>query len=306
MLGVMNLVDAVRARVPGSIKSTTGSFARLNAQAQGAAGQNVSSAQVASQPAPSMPVPANSSTGGAPAPASPPEPGIAPRTGMPSPNFTDKIRAVIYPGNRSYSPTPESNWAPHAAPPSPPRPPRPISNADVASRPPASSTGEATGLEQLSRMVHENVPAWATDTPSSKQPVVAQPAASAPVPAQEREAPYKGPRTDQVNIQDILVENRPPQPAPVQQAQPVEPKSIADLGLRPSPIEDLPVERVPSRPAAAPPPAAPGDPHRAADCPRATPPHPAVHTAPPRAQPARAAVLSWQAPSSHPSWRSFS
>src|SRR5215472_9831231 len=30
MLGVMNLVDAVRARIPGSLTSTTGSFARLN------------------------------------------------------------------------------------------------------------------------------------------------------------------------------------------------------------------------------------------------------------------------------------
>src|SRR5215471_18960770 len=33
MLGVMNLVDAVRNRVPGSITSSTGSFARLNIQA---------------------------------------------------------------------------------------------------------------------------------------------------------------------------------------------------------------------------------------------------------------------------------
>jgi len=60
-----------------------------------------------------------------------PEPGVAPRTGMPAPSFTDKIRAVIYPGNRGYSPAPDTNWAPHAAPPAS----RPASSPDVATRP---------------------------------------------------------------------------------------------------------------------------------------------------------------------------
>ena len=143
MLGVMNLVDAVRARIPGSITGT-GSIARLNAQTQVAAnGQDAPrlenlersnrqanadtrAAQVTAQPTASMSALMNSNTNGSPAPASPSEPGIAPRTGMPAPTFTDKIRAVIYPGNRSYSPTPEVNWAPHAAPPpAPPLPPRP-------------------------------------------------------------------------------------------------------------------------------------------------------------------------------------
>src|SRR5579859_7633399 len=71
MLGVMNLVDAVRARVPGSITSTTGSFARLNSQATApgqqptAGGENreqgnrqanatTRSGQIASQPAASL------------------------------------------------------------------------------------------------------------------------------------------------------------------------------------------------------------------------------------------------------------
>src|SRR5579864_8379179 len=70
MLGVMNLVDAVRARVPGSITST-GSFSRINAQAatngqdasrmQGLersnrqADVNMRAAQMTSQPVSSMP-----------------------------------------------------------------------------------------------------------------------------------------------------------------------------------------------------------------------------------------------------------
>jgi hypothetical protein len=311
MLGVMNLVDAVRARIPGSVTGT-GSYVRLNTQTQAAANRqdaprleslersnrpaDVRAAQVTSQPTASMSVVMNPNAGGPSAPASPSEPAIAPRTGMPAPTFTDKIRAVIYPGNRSYSPTPEVNWAPHAAPPLPPQPsPRPASSPDATIRPqvnpyasdtssaplereaviqrpagrdasvpptpayqqsapPAasratSSTAEATGLEQLSRMVRENPPAWATDTPSSKQPAMAQPA-PAPAPTQERDAPFKGPQTDQVIIKDVLVENTVAQSVPVQQAAPVEPKSIGDLDLRPSPIEDLPVERVFPRPAA--------------------------------------------------------
>ena len=315
MLGVMNLVDAVRARVPGSITSTTGSFARLNTQAP-AGGESVEhtnrqtntrSGQVPSQPASSLSALANANAGMPPVPASPSEPGIAPRTGMPAPSFTDKIRAVIYPGNRSYSPTPEANWAPHAAPPTPPASPRPASGPDATMRPrsgdtgsvpltrevgagrdagvpptpfyqqsapPASGTGEATGLEQLSRMVRESPPSWTTETPSSKWPAVAQPE-PAPTPVQERPVPYRGSQTDQVILKEMPVENPPVSPAPVSPAQPVESKPIADLDLRPSPIEDLPIERVSPRPAASPPPSA-----QAYDAPAITSPLPSIHPTP--------------------------
>ena len=320
MLGVMNLVDAVRARVPGSITSTTGSFARLNTQAaapgrQAPAGgyasqqanANTRAGQVASQPTTSLSSLANASAGMPPVPASPSGPGIAPGTGVPAPSFTDKIRAVIYPGNRSYSPTPEANWAPHAAPPSPPSSSRPASSPDAPTRPqssntgntpltreastgrdagvpltpfyqqsapPASGTGEATGLEQLSRMVRENPPGWTTASPPAKQPTVAQPE-PAPTPVQERPATYKGPQTDQVILKEVLAENPPEPPAPVSAAQPVESKSIADLDLRPSPIEDLPIERVSPRPAAPPAP-----PVQAYDAPAITSPLPTVHPTP--------------------------
>jgi hypothetical protein len=338
MLGVMHLVDAVRARIPGSITGT-GSSARLNAQTQSStngqdaprlesversnrqATADTRPAQVTSQPTASMSALMNSNASGSPAPASTStsEPGIAPRSGMPAPTFTDKIRAVIYPGNRSYSPSPEVNWAPHAAPPPPQPSPRPMSNPDATMRPqinpytsdasgatlereaniqrpsgrdadvpptpsfqqsapPAtyravSSPGETTGLEQLSRLVRENQPTWPTSPPPSKEPaVIAQPA---PVPTREREAPYKGPQTDQVILKDVLVENSLAQPAPLKQVQPVEPKPIGDLDLRPSPIEDLPVERISPRPAAQ------ASQARASDVPSITSPLlPAVHPTP--------------------------
>ncbi len=326
MLGVMNLVDAVRARVPGSTTSTTGSFARLNTQTA-ASGQsapargesaeyanrqaNARAGQATSQPTASLSALANANGGMSPATANPSEPETASRTGIPVPSFTDKIRAVIYPGNRSYSPTPEANWAPHAAPPAPPSSPRPASSPDAAIRsqsgdtgsaplareagvpptpyyqssvPPtpgrvASGTGEATGLEQLSRMVRENPPGWTTETPSSKQPAIVQPE-PAPRPVQERPAPYKGPQTDQVILKDVLAENPPAPPAPLKQAQPVESKSIADLDLRPSPIEDLPIERVSPRPVAPPPPATQAAQARIYDTPAITSPLPAVHPTP--------------------------
>ncbi|HLX56577.1 MAG TPA: hypothetical protein VKR83_06105 [Ktedonobacteraceae bacterium] len=257
MLGVMNLVDAVRARIPGA---TTGSFSRLNAQSA-ANGQDAPrlessgrpnrpaemdarAAQLMGQSTAPLSALMTSNPAASAAPISQPEPGVAPRT----PTFTDKIRAVIYPGNRSYSPAPETNWAPHAAPPAPPAP-RSVSSPDAAISPQsdlnAGDTGRATnlptevsGLEQLSRMVREGPPTWAEDKSPTNARMVAQPA-TAPAPAQEPEASYKGPQTDQVVMRDAVVENMP--------AQPAEPKSIADLPLRASPIEDVPLERMSER-----------------------------------------------------------
>ena len=326
MLGVMNLVDAVRSRIPGSI---TGSFARLNAQsnangqdaprtqsvdrANQQPGADTRAAQVTGQPTASMSVLMTppDTAGSPPSLTSPgsPDAGVSSRPAMPLPTFTDKIRAVIYPGNRSYSPTPEANWAPHAAP-----LPRPASSPDAASRPPvnpnagavetgtptlerdastqrpagrdagtpptgrtASAAGETTGLEQLSRMVRENPPDWRADAPSEKAPAMVQPA-PAPAPTQEREAPYKGPQTDQVVIKDLVEEKTSAQPAPQIQAEPVEPRSIGDLDLRASPIEGLPVERVLER-RAAPSTAQPGQ-SLAQDVPSPTSPLPIVRPTP--------------------------
>src|SRR5260370_7780749 len=128
MLGVMNLVDAVRSRIPGSI---TGSFARLNAQSN-ANGQDAPrmqsvdrsnrqldadarAAQATGQPTASMSVSMTPDTAGSPpsltSPGSP-DAGVSPRTGMPMPTFTDKIPALTYPRNRTYSPRPEATRPP--------------------------------------------------------------------------------------------------------------------------------------------------------------------------------------------------
>src|SRR5713226_5493207 len=101
MLGVMNLVDAVRSRIPGSI---TGSFTRLNAQSN-ANGQDAPrmqsvdrsnrqldadarAAQVTGQLTSSMSVLMTPNTAGSPpslsSPGSP-DAGVSPRTGMPMP-----------------------------------------------------------------------------------------------------------------------------------------------------------------------------------------------------------------------------
>ena len=284
MLGVMNLVDAVRSRIPGAVtgsfsrqgsgSSTTGQSAprlesldrynrqpEVDARSAQTTGQSTApqSAMMGSNPAPAA------------APASQPEPGVAARSNVPAPTFTDKIRAVIYPGNRSYSPTPETNWAPHAPP-----APRTAGSPDAGLRPQntlnttergsatierdvamqrqtgrdagnvASAPVEATGLEQLSRMVREIPPAQ-VDTASPVNAHVTTPPAAAPAPiptlTPEREESNKGPQTDQVVLSDVAVENVAVRPAIQVQAQPVEPKSITDFSLRASPIEDLPVER---------------------------------------------------------------
>jgi len=115
--------------------------------------------------------------------------------------------------------------------------------------------------------VRENPPTWPTNALPANQPAVMAQPAPAPVPTQEREAPYKGPQTDQVILKDVLAED---QLAPLKQAQTAEPKSISELDLRPSPIEDLPVERVSPRMAA--------QANQASDVPSITSPLlPAVH-----------------------------
>jgi hypothetical protein len=238
MLGVMNLVDAVRARIPGS---TTGSFPRMNTVSavpsqegssrlnRQAGGDTRAAGQPAQSTAPMPILTASSPTGSPAAPTSVPEQNGPGRTGVPAPTFTDKIRAVIYPSNRSYASPPETNWTPQADPGQ-----RPMSGPDSGSRPLAApnsgnnnavappmspnqgmplpaegapamaSSGGESGLAQLSRMVRENTPAYSAELSSTMPRLVAQ---------------------------------------PVQQGRPVESVSISNLPLRASPIEDLPIER---------------------------------------------------------------
>src|SRR3989440_1914065 len=123
MVGIINLVDAVRSRIPGPI---TGSFSQI-AAAAGASAHDTSTknkltggtepsrtTQATSQataffsmrsPNPSLATPSasNSTSWGTLNPAE------TNRTGNPASSFTDKIRAVIYPSSRNFSPTPETN-----------------------------------------------------------------------------------------------------------------------------------------------------------------------------------------------------
>ena len=271
MLGVMNLVDAVRTRIPAS---STGSFSRVNPASQVRDSARLEAIRPASQPgfagapAPSRPATAqataplsmlNDSSSSRmpavqPAPAAPPVASIPPfasQQRMASPNvteqavppriqpstFTDKIRAVIRPGNRGVSTNPEANWVPYSSPEQTQRPTRtdqpevtdPAPRGTGAgidpaqpmqSMPPAMERaavtyqpGEESGLAQLSRMVRENVAPYTTNG----APGDGMPQARAAIPS-----------------------------APVQ-PRPGEPPSLGEFPLRASPIEDLPGERLPER-----------------------------------------------------------
>src|SRR5215471_16000959 len=119
MMGIMNLVEAVRARIPGPI---TGSFSQI-ATATGASTQ-----ESATQTTASLATPPTSNTTSEATVKSP----ATNRIGKPVSSFTDKIRAVIYPSSRNFSPVPEN-------------PPKTTARQE-----------QESGLAQLSRMVHES------------------------------------------------------------------------------------------------------------------------------------------------------
>lgn len=125
MMGVVRLVEAVRARIPGAATSVTSPRQAAmppaeTAYAQSSQGRPVASAQPAAAP---VYAPAPAPMQPAPAPVSnvqplqgtlrpqPPEAAAAPRSGHST--FTDKIRAVIYPSSRSFSSVPEAPAAPY-------------------------------------------------------------------------------------------------------------------------------------------------------------------------------------------------
>ncbi|HKF37355.1 MAG TPA: hypothetical protein VKB35_10695 [Ktedonobacteraceae bacterium] len=161
MLGVMNLVNAVRSRIPGPV---TGSFSRTSAippapsagvlkrQADGGEPPVISQATaplstLSPNPAPGMPA-AN------PAQPAPTESARANRPRNPPSGFSEKIRAVIYPSSRSFSPLPETSWVPHN-PQGLASTPRVAGNAEE-NLPSSSAPAQGeSGLAQLSRMVRE-------------------------------------------------------------------------------------------------------------------------------------------------------
>jgi CheY-like chemotaxis protein len=130
MMGVVRLVEAVRARVPGSATSVTSARQAATVPvetqyAQSSQGRSVTGSQPAVAPA-YAPAPIARQTAPIvsnmqplqgtlrPQPsevAAPPRPADPPRSGHST--FTDKIRAVIYPSSRSFSSVPEAPAAPY-------------------------------------------------------------------------------------------------------------------------------------------------------------------------------------------------
>jgi hypothetical protein len=254
MMGVMNLVDAVRSRIPGS---TTGSFSRISAipgaNTQDAGNPNKLKGQAevvgpstapetTSQTAASLSMLSTRPSMRTPSSSNPTSAGPV----NPASGFTDKIRAVIYPSSRSFSPMPETNWVPHnpqnlvstqrgaGAQDAPVRPqgkqssgesdipllnreagPQRQSARNIQSTPErvsniSPSQGQESGLAQLSRMVRESH------------------------------------ITDEDEVADMDTPTRPTSPRAqqeTQQAHPVDANSISALPLRASPIEDIQIER---------------------------------------------------------------
>ena len=216
MMGIIHLVDAVRARIPGPI---IGSFSQIAAAArtntQNTPAQATSISTLATNP----------SLAAAPASNQMPTGAIRPqgtnRTVNPASGFTDKIRAVIYPSSRNSAPARETslNQATTAA-----------GSSRVTDQPVQES-----GLAQLSRMVQESHLPETDD--SAEAGILKQP--TSPLSEQvEQQAPVQ---TGQVhnNVTHFTAQN-----PNSQQTQPAEINTISALTLRASPIQDIPIERV--------------------------------------------------------------
>ena len=216
MMGIIQLVDAVRSRIPGPI---TGSFSQIAA----AAGANTPNASAlatnsissrATNPFLTATTPSNQLPAGATR-----QQGTN-RTVNPTSGFTDKIRAVIYPSSRNLSPARETplNQATNAA--------------DTSRR--ADRPAQESGLAQLSRMVHES---HLNETSNvAEAGILRQP--TSPLTTQvEQHAPI------QTNQVDNTAATTPAQDSNLQQIPVADANAISTLTLRASPIEDIPIER---------------------------------------------------------------
>jgi len=216
MMGIMNLVNAIRARL---IVSHTGSMSRLAMNGDGS-----SSAQVTTPVSSVRSAPANSPRRLTPLPPSIPVDSPDPRAAGPLP--TDKIRAVIYPGQRPWNPTPAQDMSgsnqltarpddPTSVLTSIPKPAFPETAAETRREP---AFPNEPGLAQLSRM------AQGQQSLSPEEQAL---------PLLEELA--RGQR----NSANGLTQNS-------LHAAPSEGQSLGALPLRASPIEDLPSGRMPA------------------------------------------------------------
>ena len=263
MMGIMNLVNAVRARIPGPITGSFSQIAAAESSTQDSSTQATASISMRSiNPSLATPQTSNSTSVRTVIPTG------SNRIGNPASGSTDKIRAVIYPSSRNFSPTSETNRVSNnpqnqvstqqaiSTQASPIRPQETQSSQENASQlvnnevrsqseipqnmPPTPENSSRTlarqeqesGLAQLSRMVHESL---LTDA-SSDLGFLKQPTS----PLAESVKPEAQSHTDQMNNYAV---NSQTQSALLQQTQLTDANATHALPLRASPIEDMPFER---------------------------------------------------------------
>jgi len=217
MLGIMNMVNAIRSRIT---VSNTGTMTRMASNAHPVPPVPPLRAQI-TIPIPS--VPANMSGSATPAEVPP----MPPTAGTATPSHTDKIRAVIYPNQRSWSTTREGNAAEEG-------------NADTfVNREERGGQGaggrtmsettlpKESGLAQLSRMLQEH-----------RTPILEEM-------AQERAGEQSSRFQEEVTLQQRTIRSASADVAPT--AAPDAPATvppISTMSLRASPIQDMPTDRI--------------------------------------------------------------
>lgn len=259
MMGIMNLVDAVRTRIPGS---TTGTYSRMadipanHAQEAGNAIKQGRQAEVAepggTQKAGSQSEAALSMQSTSPfltvppapnAPSSEPvHPARTNRPGNPASGFSEKIRAIIYPSSRSFSPMPETNWVPHN-PQSTAATQRTAGVQDMPARP-QGTQGDISPLNRGARSPRPLAPTMQPmpESISAASPLQEQESGLAQLSRMVHESQF----SEENQVSDAQTLNRPTSPLAqqeVQQARPVDTNAIQSQPLRASPIQDIPIER---------------------------------------------------------------
>ncbi len=257
MMGIMNLVDAVRSRIPGS---TTGSYSRIAdipvTTMQEAGNPNPLNRRAMVEPSgtpktpsqitasfsmeatnPSLAVPSASN-----APTSEPvRPVRVNRPGNPASGFSEKIRAIIYPSSRSFSPVPETNWVPH-------NPQSAAATQRVAA--PQDMTARPQGTQSDHPLIDREAGPQRESAPTM-QPIPGSVSAASPL--QERETGlaqlsrmvHESHLSQEDQEAELQVLNRPTSPLAqpeVQPARPVDANAMHSLPLRASPIQDIPIE----------------------------------------------------------------
>lgn len=234
MLGIMNMVNAIRSRIA---VSNSGTLSRLSTNASSASsigGQvtaplpsvtnnNSSQTDMGTPPASSS-QPAAPSATKAPSPSSPTQ--VLQKT---VPNFTDKIHAVIYPNQRSWtspgsatsrdnnveegqSAAPGDQPAPNSIPANSPRPADSFVTRQATHSMDEITSPKESGLAQLSRLLQEQ-----------RSPMLEDPAQG-----------LSGEEENQLQEETTLQ----------QRVRPAGATPISAMPLRASPIQDMPTSRI--------------------------------------------------------------